>query len=283
MPTRLRSLAERALALAVALPSLGLSAFAQTVTLRIHPRVGDTLATRFEQHVEMTAVAHLNGADTTLKVISDMLLLSRTFVQSSDDEGTVVTSVTDSVGLLNHGTSMIAPPSEASRRALQGQRVKLRIAVDGRATVLESAGELTADLQSMLSSMPATLPKKEVQAGDSWTQVMNVPVYGERGGKSGIVTTYTLDSLKHNGEAAFISLRGSMERDSTAGALEAGMHLSYTGSIAGELMVDRKRGWWMDSRVTITMHSLLTPPPGVTASPMKVETKINQRIRTAKR
>jgi hypothetical protein len=247
MPTRLRSLAERALALAVALPSLGLSAFAQTVTLRIHPRVGDTLVTRFEQHVEMTALAHLNGADTTLTVISDMLLLSRTFVQSSDDDGTVVTSVTDSVGLLSHGTSMIAPPSEASRRALQGQRVKLRM------------------------------------AGDSWTQVMNVPVYGERGGKSGIVTTYTLDSLKHNGEAAFISLRGSMERDSTAGALEAGMRLSYTGSIAGELLVDRKRGWWMDSRVTITMHSILTPPAGVTASPMKVETKINQRIRTAKR
>ena len=215
---------------AVLLATLSPPAHAQVVVLRIHPRVGDTLVTRFEQRVEMTAVTHLANSDTTVSLISEMVVLSRMLVQSSDDQGTVVTSITDSVGLASSGDQLFAPPSEEMRQALQGRRVKMRITPEGKASVLESSAGLGSDLQSMVSSMPATLPRQRVQIGDSWIQVMSIPVPGENGAKGGVVTTYHLDSLKHNGEVAFISMRGSMERDSTAAQLEQGIRLVYTGS-----------------------------------------------------
>ena len=60
----------------------------------------------------------------------------------------------------------------------------------------------------------------------------------------------------------------------------AGVKVDMSGTLAGNLQVDRHRGWMTDSRVTITVNSLLTPPEGSPAEPVRFRMKITQRSRT---
>lgn len=255
----------------------------RAVTLHIKPHVGDTLYTRFEQEVEMTGTAHVGDADTTMTMTSSMLMLSRVLVQGSDESGTTVTTVTDSVALVSTGMESMVPP-DAVRRAMQGKRVRLRIAPDGSATVLDAPNELTPDLRAVVSGMPATLPDRPVAVGGSWEKIMEIPVAGQSGaGRAATLrTTYHLDSLSGDGAVAYISMRGTLTRDSTALPLPQGIRITSSGSITGTMRVDRRRGWWTDSRATIALTSILTPVAAGGGPPMHVRTTIRQRMRTGR-
>jgi Family of unknown function (DUF6263) len=249
------------------------------VTLRIRPKVGDTMYTRFEQEVEMTGTTHVGGADTTMRLTSNMLMLSHVLVQESDDRATTVLTITDSVA--TSGASRLTPP-ESVRRALQGKRVRLRIATDGSAAVLDASDELGPDLQAVVSGMPATLPERPIVVGATWEKAMAIPLPGETDAQHGATlrALYRLDSLSANGDIAYISVRGTLTRDSTAAALPQGLRVVSTGNISGSMRVDRKRGWWVDSRATIAVKSTLTPAGASRANPLQVQTKITQRMRT---
>jgi hypothetical protein len=251
------------------------------VTLRIRPKVGDTMYTRFEQQVEMTGTTRVGGADTTMTMTSNMLMLSHVLVQASDDRATTVLTITDSVAMATSGASRLTSP-ESVRRALQGKRVRLRIATDGSATVLDASDELGPDLQAVVSGMPATLPERPIAVGATWEKVMAIPVAGEAHPQPGATlrTVYRLDSLSADGDLAYISVRGTLTRDSTAAVLPQGLRVTSTGSITGSMRVDRKRGWWADSRATIAVKSTLTPAGPSNANPLQVQTKITQRMRT---
>ncbi len=252
---------------------------AQSVLLRIKPRAGDTLHTRFEQDMEIIGRTRVGGGDTTVTMRSGMLLLSRVIVESSDDEGTVVLAVTDSLAITGGGRSGLIP--ESQRRAMQSGRVRMRISAQGTASVLDAPASFAPDLQAVVSQMPAMLPEVAVRVGSTWRQTMTIPFAGQPvGGAAVIQATFRLDSLTRGGDLAHISMRGTISRDGAAGDLPNGARLESSGSLTGRLQMDRRRGWWSDTRATITMHSTMHPPAGTPAQPMRFETRITHRMRT---
>jgi hypothetical protein len=254
---------------------------AQTsVVLRIRPRVGDTLYTRLDQQVEMTASARIAAGDTSMTVRTTMLLLSRILVQGSDDEGTTVTAVTDSVAITATGSRASVPP-DSYRRQLQGQRVRMRITPLGSASLLASEAGLNPDLASVISQIPATLPERAITIGESWKQSMVIPLGGARSVTSGAIlhATYRLDSLSRSGAIAYISMKGTLSQDSTKVNSARGIRLTTSGHIQGLMLVDRRRGWWTDTRATITVNSLYSPLAG-TVPATRVLTRITQHMRT---
>lgn len=269
----------RLLATLCLLLAVPMVAEAQSVLLRIKPRAGDTLHTRFEQDMEIIGRTRVGGGDTTVTMRSGMLLLSRVIVESSDDEGTVVLAVTDSLAITGGGRSGLIP--ESQRRAMQSGRVRMRISAQGTASVLDAPASFAPDLQAVVSQMPAMLPEVAVRVGSTWRQTMTIPFAGQPvGGAAVIQATFRLDSLTRGGDIAHISMRGTISRDGAAGDLPNGARLESSGSLTGRLQMDRRRGWWSDTRATITMHSTMHPPAGTPAQPMRFETRITHRMRT---
>lgn len=251
------------------------------IVLRIKPRVGDTLYTRFEQDVSMKGTVHVRGSDTTMTMNTSLLLLSRVLVQGSDETGTTITTITDSVSLISDGK-----PSEPEdvRRAMEGQRVQLHIAPDGSAAVLALPPQLSADIRAVVSGMPATLPDRPVNVSQSWQRVTMLPLVGASAGKGVAATlraTYRLDSLSSDGTLAFVSMHGTITRDPGARPLANGLRVTSSGKVTGMLCVDRKRGWWIDARATIALVSTLVPVAGALATPVRMQTEITQHMHTA--
>src|SRR5688500_1253079 len=94
----MRVLVRRLTAVAV-IASIVPVAHEQSVLLQIKPKVGDTLRLRIEQEMEISGVGKVRDADTTITMRSSMLMLSRSIVVESDNEGTIVRSITDSVAV----------------------------------------------------------------------------------------------------------------------------------------------------------------------------------------
>ena len=251
-----------------------------SVVLRIQPRVGDTLYTRLDQSVEMTASAKVAAGDTSMTMRTTMLLLSRILVQGSDDEGTTVIAVTDSVAITATGSRATVPP-DSYRRQLQGQRVRMRITPQGSASLVASEAGLNPDLQAVISQIPATLPERAIAVGESWKQSMVIPLGGARSVTGGAMlnATYRLDSLSPNGSIAYISMKGTLTQDSSKVTTARGIRLTTSGSIQGVMLVDRRRGWWTDTKATIIVNSLYSPVAG-TAPATRVLTRIVQHMRT---
>lgn len=275
MPRQLTSMVA-----AFALAAAPAAAQAGAVVLRIHPRVGDTLYNRFEQQVEMAGTTRIGGVDTTLTMKTSMLLLSHIIVRGEDGAATLIETVTDSVALDGEGTPSVVPP-DVLRRALQGRRVRLKVAADGSATVLDAPDDLAPDLQSALAGVPSTLPEQAIQVGGTWDRTMNIPVPGTADPRAGatLQITYRLDSLAAGDDVAYVSMKGTLTRDEENGAEAQGLKVSSSGNLVGSMRVDRRRGWWSDSRATITLRSTLTPSTTGRAKPVRVQTKITQWMR----
>ena len=249
------------------------------IVLRIKPRVGDTLFTRFEQDVSMKGTVHIHGSDTTMTMHTSLLLLSRVLVQGSDETGTTITTITDSVSLISGGRP--AEPEEI-RRAMEGQRVRLHIAPDGSAAVIEVPPQLSADIRAVVSGMPATLPDGPVSVKQSWQRVTSLPVVGDSKGYAAVLrATYRLDSLSSDGTLAFVSMHGTITRDPGSRPLANGLRVSSSGTVTGMLCVDRRRGWWIDARATIGLVSTLVPTATTAATPVRMQTDITQHMHTA--
>lgn len=267
-----------ALALSIGLAGSAGDVAAQEVLLQIRPRPGDTLRTRLDHQVEQRGTMRVDGADSTRTVLTNLVVLGRTIVIRGDVRGTTVLAFTDSVAMSTSGGEGTAFPEEV-RRSLQGTRVEMRISPDGAMSML--SGTPGTDLQALVEQIPATLPKHAVSVGDSWTKSVPIPLPGEAEGAGARVrATFRLDSLSPEGRIAHISMRGEFSRDTASSARSGGVKVDMSGTLAGQLQVDRHRGWMTDSRVTITVNSLLTPPDGSAAEPLRYRMKITQRSRT---
>ena len=251
------------------------------VTLRISPKVGDTLHTRFEQDVVMTGVTKVHGVDTSLVSRASLLVLARVVVQASDSAGCTLLVITDSVSALTVGEQALTP-SESSRRAMQGRRIQLRLKRDGSAAFMDAPPNLDPEVGALVAAMPAVLPARAVAVGASWESAMAVPVDQDPDAAHGarLRASYRLDSLSAGGSRAYIGLRGIITRDSADAPVRSGARLASRGAVTGALVLDRARGWWTDSRLVISMGSTFTPPPGSDGPPVRVKTLITQRMRT---
>jgi hypothetical protein len=252
------------------------------IYLRIDPRVGDTIRTRLDQQTEMRATTRLEGEDTIVTIRSWMatVALIRHVVESGDSKGTSLLTIIDSVAMSGEGVSL---PNEQQRLVLQGRSVRTRISPDGATELVEGADAVAPDIAAMFSSTPATLPDYAVDVGDSWTKTMRVPIYGQAPGKpeAMVHATFRLDSLGNRKGLAFISMRGSITRETVP---DRGQPKSREtiGSITGVLVVDAYRGWITDSRTSITMKSQLSPVSAESA-PLQFQLRMDQRMRAVDR
>jgi hypothetical protein len=284
IPTRSEPAAQRlirAFALAAALlAGVWGNAQAQIVMLRIQPRVGDTMYTRFEQSVEMVGTRNVHAVDTTMTSRMDIMILSHSLVQASDGHGTTVLAITDSVAMEGHGTGASAP-NESIRHAMQGRQAKLHIARDGSAELLGASDDVTPEVEALYSGMPATLPEKLVSVHSSWERTAFIPVSQESDSahSAKVRTTYRLDSLSANGNFAYISIHGTISRDSAAALVSESLRVGSTGTVSGHMTMDRKHGWWVQSQIAITIKSIVTRIVEP-VSTMQVQTHIVQSMQT---
>jgi hypothetical protein len=284
IPTRsepaLRRVARAFVVAAALVAGAAMSSSAQMVMLRIQPRVGDTMYTRFEQSVDMIGTRNIHAIDTTMTSRMDMMILSHSTVQGSDKHGTTVLAITDSVTIEGHGTGASAP-TETIRHAMQGRQAKLHIARDGSAELLGASDDVTPEVEALYSGMPATLPEKLVSVSSSWERTAFIPVSQESDSahSARVRTTYRLDSLSSNGQFAYISIRGTISRDSAAALVSESLRVGSTGTVTGRMTMDRKHGWWVESEISITIKSIVTRIVEPVSS-MQVQTHIVQTMQT---
>jgi hypothetical protein len=263
-------------AVVVACTLVSATAGAQSVSLRIHPRAGDTLHTRLEQRMEVST-ADAEGDPIGKPVTTSVTIDSRTVVQSSLATSTIVLTIVDSADMHTtdvHGADQIA----AAERMLRGQRLMLQLAMDGSVENARDGGgrPVSRDFADAMSAMPAVFPRHAVRIGESWTREMPLPSSGPLGarGMGYVSARFRLDSLSRSGRIAFVSMRGDIRPSST------GEGVQLTGAINGSMRLDRDRGWMTDSQVTVLIRSFVTPPPGTGRSPMRFVTRVTQRLRT---
>jgi hypothetical protein len=284
IPTRSERVARRiargVVVAAALIAAASREALAQTVLLRIQPRVGDTMYTRFEQSVEMIGTRNIHAVDTTMTSRMDIMILSHSLVQASDGHGTTVLAITDSVSMEGHGTGATAP-TESIRHAMEGRQARLHIARDGSAELLDASDDVTPEVEALYSGMPATLPAKFVGVRSTWERTAFIPVSQESdtAHSARVRTTYRLDSLSSNSQLAYISIQGTIERDSAAALVSESLRVGSTGTVTGHMTMDRKHGWWVQSEIAITIKSIVTRiiEP---VSTMQVQTHIVQSMQT---
>lgn len=247
------------------------------VTLRLHPRVGDTLHTLLEQQTEVSATTPGNAAAPSRVVTTSVAIHSRTIVRSVQQTSTTVLTIVDSALLTStdaHAASMIAD----AQRSLRGQQLVLVLGVDG---TVESARDargvlVPRDVADAMAAMPAVFPKKPVAVGDQWTREMPLPSGGPMGarGAGHVRATFHLDSLQKGGAIAYVSMRGDILADSARQGVE------LSGSITGAMQLDRARGWMTESWFLVLLRSVMQPPIATGLAPMRFMTRVTQRLHT---
>ena len=253
------------------------SAQAGNVLLQVRPGAGDTIRIRLDQSVEMTGPP---GPDGKPVVESGTLVLLATLaVESVDDEGATIVSVTDSL-------RVNSPPNSASSAVLAwgamaaSRAVRFRVAPNGSAYVPSGRGRALAS--PVTATMPATLPSRSIAPGATWNSVLQVPLASsvDPKGTATLVASFTFDSLSKSGELAFISLKGRlMKSDVEATRPAVGRSTVETsGTVEGQVLLDRRRGWITDARTTFSLFSLVTPGDPAKA-PVRVRMTISQWLR----
>jgi hypothetical protein len=234
---------------------------------------------RLDQRVEMSGTTRVGAGDSTATVVTTLLVISRALVERRERDTTVLLTWADSVDASSDGADSLVFAKEM-RRALQGRRVRLRIAPDGATEFVGRDAEGAPELRALFAQMPATLPNTPIAVGYSWSRVMVAPIdpaLATKGGGGKLHATFTLDSLSKNGESAYVSVVGTLSRPPSS--KDGWASLTMSGSMNGGLVIDRRRGWINDARVTYVVRSVLTPMSGSTAAAMRFRMKVTQWAR----
>lgn len=250
------------------------------IVLQIRPRTGDTLRVRLDQTVEMAGT--VRGRDSTTSTTTEsstLVVLSRLHVESADQDGVTIVAETDSVRLSS-------PPSSASgamlawAQAAQGRRVRFRVASDGSTFPAGDPEWRGPAAGPIVAQMPATLPRKPITVGTTWSSALDVPVTGGIGPKTmaTLTATFRFDSLSRSGELAYVSIRGRLSRARPDVKEGVASVVETSGTVTGYLLVDRRRGWITDARTSLAVRSLVAPSVRG-KPPMRVQMTITQWMR----
>ncbi len=264
------------LAVSILSVSVAVPAHGQSVLLRIHPRVGDTLSVRMNQKVEMTgtpigcATSKEKRAEACVestRTMSSMTeVFSRAIVRKESGDGVVVLAVTDSIRASNApGGARLGKPVKMSNQ--RNRSIEMRVSSDGGAEVVDA--DATDEMRALFGQMPATLSKKAVEVGEQWKRQMRIPIASEAGAYALVRATFQLDSL--DGDVAYISMRGTIAHDHRDGS-----DSELSGSMSGSIQLDRRLGWITDTRVVIDANSVVQPSNG--GQKMRVRTKVTQLL-----
>lgn len=276
-----RSLSIASSALLLAVP---VSTWAQGVVLQLKPHVGDTVHMQLDQESEMTGTRGKGAAASSSSVVTDLRIYSRAVIEGLSGAGATVLAITDSVAM-SSSDARASRLAEQTRRMLEGRQIRLRLAPDGTAALLEGPGEPDADdVSRIIAIMPAAFPRGAVRVGDSWTREMPLPSRAGPGGRpSGrLHATFRLDSVSRHGAKAYLSMYGELTGDDFAPGGGRGLALDQHGTVSGTMLLDRRRGWLAESRFVIEVESELAKTVGG-MDPMRFRMKITQRTRTLDR
>ena len=277
-------------ALGIGRPAVGQS---KPVLLSIHPRVGDTLRTRFEQIVRATGPANGVASPVPVTRASSMQVVSRSVIERSDALGTIVLAITDSVTFQMPG---VDPGTvAAAQQSMRGRRARMRVTPAGGMELLDAVPRAPArrapagpdvprgsavplEGDEAFARMPGTLPEGPVAVGTTWTREMALPWSGDGPAPSGgrVEVLFRLDSLRGGGAYAYVSMHGSLARATT---VRSGGRVATNGKMEGHLVVDLRRGWMSDSHATFTMNSTFTPAGGMSGKPVQMSLTITQTLR----
>lgn len=250
---------------------------AQAVRLLLRPEVGDTLRLRMEQRIDMTGTTRTGGHELTRASSSHLVVFSHAIVTGRDGTASTLMATTDSVTMSSTGPDSLTGPRDI-RRALLGKRVYLRVDTDG-GTQSIGGDPLGGAVNGLVSPrLPATFPREPIEVGHTWTRTLTIPVSGNAAASaaSTLQATFRLDSLTRGRTVAWLSLHGTIVRDDRVAATRDGTMLATSGSVRGDIVVDREHGWIVDARFLVETRSVVTPPPGGSARPMRVRMTISQ-------
>ena len=266
--------------LAAFLPVLAAVSRAQepaAVLLRLHPRVGDTLHMVLDQQTEVSVAPVAGAAASARPVRTAIAIHSQTIVRSVRGASTVVLTIVDSVRLSSSDAHAAARAAD-TQRAFEGQQMELQLGADGRVeSARDARGALVPrQVSDAMAAMPAVFPQKPVHVGEQWTRELALPASGPLAGSGSgrAKATFRLDSLGRRGSTAFVSMRGDILPES------GGSAVALSGSIAGTMQLDRNRGWMTESRVLVTLESLVTPPLASGLAPTRFLTRVTQHLST---
>lgn len=231
------------------------------VLLQIRPRVGDTLRLRVDQMMEMEGTTKVGKGDTTTTETTSLLVFTRIAIESNDTDGTIMLATTDSVRLTTTAAGAASGRSQPLR-AMEGQRVRLKVTPDGSTSIANPEPWTPSDLQALFAQMPATLPKEPIAPGSSWSRGMEIPLAATSGEKGNAMLTavFHFDSLTRGGDLAWITVKGRLTRTESAPTSRNAASVATSGTVAGSILVDRRRGWITDAKTVITVRSLVQPP-----------------------
>ncbi len=263
---------------------------AQPVLLQISPHVGDTLNVRMNQKVEMSGTPagcpsvytepRRNAkvppqtrpcSESTRQMTTVMEVFSRAIIHKVGREGAMVTAVTDSIRTSDtQGSGKASVPARVNGR---NDEIEIRVAPDGGAEVVDE--HASDELRTLFGQMPAVLSRKPVSVGETWKRQMRIPIAGEAGASAIVTATFQLDSIGHNGDIAYISMRGKLSHDHIDGS-----ESELTGWLTGAMQLDRRLAWITDTRATIDATSTVQPAAG--GSPMIVHTRVTQQLKAVR-
>ncbi len=263
------------------------SSRAAGVSLIVRPRVGDTLWLQMEQTIEVSSrpttklASPEYGPRRTRAAtrITRLLLYAHSLVEASDLSTTTLLATTDSMAM-GAGTPLDTRRPKLLPLPMEGRQVRVRVTSDGAMRVNDPPPG-AMELGATLASMPGMLPSEAVRVGDRWERdivLPSLPVSGYRA--DGIVrANFRLDSLTSGGRDAWISMKGSLQRDGAARDLPAGTRVITAGTMRGMLVVDRQRAWIVDARTVMDVQSEVSAGPGSGAAPVLLDLRIQQRVR----
>ena len=241
---------------------------AQPVLLQIKPHVGDTIAVRLNQTVDMSG-GSIRGNFGSRRMITNTEVFSRAIVQSASGDRMTVLAVTDSIRMSTSHGPRPGPPQRV--RGREGS-MQLKISTDGGAEVIDS--EASAELREVFGQMPAMLSRQAIAVEGKWSRVMRIPIAGEAGATGLVKATFQLDSLGRNGDIAYISMRGTLSHDHRDGSTS-----ELDGSMTGSLQLDRRLAWITETRAEIDVTTMFRASAGTDA--MRIRTRVSQILKAA--
>jgi hypothetical protein len=256
---------------------------ARSVLLQLRPRVGDTIVMRLDQQAEVVRKrepARAANPDSSW-MIGTTVTFSRAVIESAIAASTTILAITDSVLTSSsdkHGQSTAL----TTQKQVAGQRVRFAVAPDGSIAMPGSADTPPQGMSRTSSLIPATFPTNAVAVGDTWMREADLPSGTSQLG-TGIVgrvkASFRLDSIAADGDLAYVSMHGELLPEKK-GAMMEGVATVDDGTVDGFMIVDRDRGWLLESRFNILAHSTLRQPFGISGAPMSFEIHLTQHLRT---
>ena len=243
---------------------------AQRVVLELRPHFGDTLRMRLDQTTEVSGTRE---GKPSKQVVTSLQIYSRAIIESSSPAGAMILAITDSVEVSSNDERAL-PIAKAMEAQLEGRQMRLRLTPDGTVAVADQGARVPKEVTDLVAGMPASFPKGSVAIGDTWLREMAIPPSTSFGVPLGgtVKAAFRLDSISADGDHAYLTLRGTVQRSEAPAAAQG----SLTGAVNGSMVVDRRRGWLRESHFNVQMRATVA---GSGTAPMQFRMKITQHMR----